>query len=595
MRATINYGLTRPLYRLENPYFQRVTVTKENDFNELTNKILGIIVNIIILTFALFTIYLYCSKHAYYGLDKWIFSDQMRKFTPALFNLYDSSLSSSLNNLNSSYFSQELPIFYSFIYNIFSFFSDPIVFAKTSPYLIFSLFATIMGCNGAKIAGKSGFISSFLFTISAPIFLKNMVGTMPQAFAYPLAALVIYGVLNKNNYYIIFATILAAGIYPPVAIFSLLLLLIFNLIPKTIPELSFPDKKNRKILKISACFFLTSIIFLTSYNTIWQQTSDYHYGIIALIFQNSTEIFGERLAPLALAILPSLLVTLAVVDNRVQRLLVSMLALIILLSFISNPNLKGQVAESYFKIFAILLIPCLIKLSLMGLKFAKIEEDYTKVSLYLFAILVIICLRPNPINYNEGLDIKIQKKQRAIYEFIQNLPQDTIIAGVPDEKIGIVDNIPYLTKHNVFLTGDFNFKTEETKAIARQKLLDFFAAYYASDIKEIQIFQKQWHINYILVNLSDFKGKNFTYLDDKLNINSNIEQIFKDNLKTSNHFVLLDLLAKSTIFKKDNIYLLDLKTINLNANSPKDPTSSNIPAQMHQLQRTSGQLPPNLP
>jgi hypothetical protein len=88
-----------------------------------------------------------------------------------------------------------------------------------------------------------------------------------------------------------------------------------------------------------------------------------------------------------------------------------------------------------------------------------------------------------------------------LYRYLQTLPKDVLIAGHPEE----MDNIPLFARRKVLVNQELSLPYfTGYYAQVRQRLFAMLAAYYATDIQDIQRFVQSYSVDYILVNTQHF-------------------------------------------------------------------------------------------
>ncbi|MGC9398902.1 MAG: hypothetical protein ACP5HM_07175 [Anaerolineae bacterium] len=87
----------------------------------------------------------------------------------------------------------------------------------------------------------------------------------------------------------------------------------------------------------------------------------------------------------------------------------------------------------------------------------------------------------------------VPDEQRSLLRYIATLPEDALLAGSPD----ILSNIPLFSQRSVFLSREISF-------VGRERVIDFFAAYYSEDKETIMDFCEKYGVDYMVVDLSEF-------------------------------------------------------------------------------------------
>lgn len=142
---------------------------------------------------------------------------------------------------------------------------------------------------------------------------------------------------------------------------------------------------------------------------------------------------------------------------------------------------------------------------------------------------------------------KVKKNHTPVFNFIEKLPKDVLIAAPIKE----ADYIPLLSKKSVYISFEVLDLTQEL----RRRAYAFYDAYFATDQNDLKDFCRNENIDYILVNKESFIEKSHIelvspykeYIIDKIRKNNNKKGAFvlekiDDNKKIydSNYFYILD-------------------------------------------------------
>lgn len=95
----------------------------------------------------------------------------------------------------------------------------------------------------------------------------------------------------------------------------------------------------------------------------------------------------------------------------------------------------------------------------------------------------------------------LDRTQREMLAFLQGLPKDALVAAHPLE----ADNVPLISRRKVLANQELSlpYQMGYYKAI-RQRIFDFFEAYYAWDWGKIEEFAKKYGITALVVNKTHF-------------------------------------------------------------------------------------------
>lgn len=174
----------------------------------------------------------------------------------------------------------------------------------------------------------------------------------------------------------------------------------------------------------------------------------------------------------------------------------------------------------------------------------SIPSKKKKIIFTIFIIIVLCLLFSNRIKPGYTTIQNIE-----LYNYLENLPNDTLIAGHPL----LLDNIPLLARKKVFLTSELSvpyFKKyyEEMK----RRTYAFFNAYYSESFNAVFDFCRKNEINYFIVRKNDFLKdylvqKKFYYLP----FNNFVKKIISKNAKFA-----LTLIPHKFISYEDKEYIV---------------------------------------
>lgn len=88
-----------------------------------------------------------------------------------------------------------------------------------------------------------------------------------------------------------------------------------------------------------------------------------------------------------------------------------------------------------------------------------------------------------------------------LYEFVERLPKDALLAGPPGE----MDNIPLFSRRKVYISDEANQPLYDRYYVeVRRRLMLVFKAYYATDKQVVDEFSHETGVDYMLVRKEDF-------------------------------------------------------------------------------------------
>ncbi len=126
-----------------------------------------------------------------------------------------------------------------------------------------------------------------------------------------------------------------------------------------------------------------------------------------------------------------------------------------------------------------------------------------KLALLLLAlILTVYAWAQGHVIVNMDTQVAVlDRSQRQMLAFLQELPKDTLVAAHPLD----ADNVPLVSRRKVLANQELSlpYQMGYYRKI-RQRILDFFEAYYAGDWGEIEEFVSKYRIGALVVNKEHF-------------------------------------------------------------------------------------------
>lgn len=524
-------------------------------------------------------VYLYYGHHAYHTMDKWVFTGDVRLYLPPLFSYYDSTLANPDDYLIEMARNTYLPIGYKLLYKIVSYGLDPITFSKFLPYILITIFATIMSFASKEIAGFSGLSVTLIIVLTTDIFLERMMGGLPRAFGYPIAALTLWGMTANKPSYLITATLLGAGFYPATTLFSGFALVVLIFCPPIAGGFNMSLSLARRIGLVFLTIFTSYIIFVPMYyqiiryggliatHDISQYLPEHYSAPFSFIYsmsKYSLSLFGTPLFPFALIMLLTSFSFSCFQYQTARRLLTVIILLFMvhwILAFTSDAYFSERLRQYFIPVILLAMVPFLIKnciYCIHSVAIRPIPPQYFWL-IPCFLIALIVCIKPNKIDQSVGVTVSIPEADRKIYNFIQTLPSDGLIAGWPGKENSIIDNVPYLAKHSAFFTEESHQEFyARPQNLLRSRFKDLVDAYFATNITSLINLRDRWKVHYLIVDTRHFKDHPPVY---KPELQSLIDKQWSDAYIAKETFTVLNLLASASVFKQGPIFILDLYQI----------------------------------
>jgi hypothetical protein len=101
----------------------------------------------------------------------------------------------------------------------------------------------------------------------------------------------------------------------------------------------------------------------------------------------------------------------------------------------------------------------------------------------------------------DPLTVKVDRTAMQLYNYLQTLPKDVLLAGHPLE----LDNVPLFARRKVLANQELSLPYYRGYyAEVQRRLHASLAAYYAAEAQEIQQFVRRYEVDFILVNRRHF-------------------------------------------------------------------------------------------
>lgn len=142
-----------------------------------------------------------------------------------------------------------------------------------------------------------------------------------------------------------------------------------------------------------------------------------------------------------------------------------------------------------------------------------------------------------------------------LYNFLQTLPKDVIIAGHPT----IMDNITTFAKRKAFVYEEISIPYHRRFYPAvKNRTYQFFKAYYTDSLEEILEFCKRHNITHLVVYKPHFSQD---YLNKKQFYLNPFNEYIKKLVKDKTRFALMEIPDDKKIFKDNDIFVVAVKDI----------------------------------
>lgn len=177
-------------------------------------------------------------------------------------------------------------------------------------------------------------------------------------------------------------------------------------------------------------------------------------------------------------------------------------------------------------------------------------------SLFLAIIAVYLFAFGSRGNVNFA-DSMVRTSTRPLFDAIAALPKQALIAGWP---VGPVRTMEYVTRRNVFLSGDLHqvLHLGFTERM-RERMDAVFAAYFSVDGAPVRKLKEQFGVTHLIVETRDFSDSNHPpeyFSPWRSQINPRLRSI-----KGQEYLLSKSVREKASIFEHDGMLLLDLEKL----------------------------------
>jgi hypothetical protein len=486
---------------------------------------------------------------------------------------------------------------------------DPLSISKILPLILFVISCLfIFRLVKHFTTNFTAFIAALLFMVT-PVFLGDMVGGHPRAFAYPLLIPFVYYLMKQEYAKASLVMTIQSLFYPMIFLISALTyLLTFVTIrhykiyfDRSISKASYfimAVLVSGAVLSVKYVFLpQSSIGNIVSRNQMLNRPEFGEHGRVDVIhtlslpkaiWGLSSEIATSVIKkyPTGLRRINKAVLNIQTVPVIIFSLVVSLLILMALeisRSRISIPKeflyLFVSSAAMYMIADALLYklyqpiryiqytIPliCVVVISVtVSHLIATVRSARVKAALSVLVILVIglhfnvnkgIGLRDygNQYLHQSGLSEPYFPIDKDLYVYLSGLPKDVIIVAQPY----LADSIPTFARRKVLinfeLSHPFYDKYWET---IKERTVEFFKAYYAHDCSAIRRFAEKYDIQYFVVDKRHFDR---AYLSEGKMYFEPFNAAVKNLVQGTNDYVLLHISDEDKLFKAGDIFVFDTK------------------------------------
>ncbi|MFH1441755.1 MAG: hypothetical protein ABIH18_06955 [Candidatus Omnitrophota bacterium] len=514
---------------------------------------------IIFLILASFLITLYCQYPLL--INKYALNDDVRQNIYIFLKNQDKSLFN--NDFITDFYSKWSPWGVNIFYSIISLFYDPIQFTKILPFFLCFISSLYMFKIGKLLKGNiAGILSGvlYIFIIWSDNKYEFMGAGGVMNFAMIFFIIFLYYFLKKNilrmGLSLIFQLIF---FYPPTFLICLL---------AYIWDIFYKYKKIKKAEIYYLLFLVLIISFLVILKASNSQLQLFGFNNIS----GMPEFYpGGR----KVLFYPSLLEQLVNAETGFAitfpvKFLI--LALLFLLLFLKRHSFEAPKKLCYFIIASFILyifatimlyklygparyirysLPTILTI-LVSINIANVLGKIKNINVRFFILISFLFFSAVLFIPTLYSDYSIAPKPK-LYNFLQTLPKDILIAGHPTS----MDYIPVYSKRKVLIN-------EETSQpmyanfypVIKERTYNFFKAYYSNSAAEVYNFCKKYHITHLIVERRHFSKDYLANAEFYLNpFNTYIKSLIAGRKK----FILMDTPKNEILFDDGDIFVIKIK------------------------------------
>jgi hypothetical protein len=525
--------------------------------------------------------------HIHTSANPYVFSDDARQWIAPFV----------VSGYASDYYSTLLPIGYKAFYQIVALVADPTTASKVVPYPL--LLAVIGGVwvAAGRLGGVAASFCTAALCLSTGIFLDRMVGGTPRAFAFPLIAAAAVTLILGRTLWLAAIVVISSALYPPVALVTGLALGFETLaLSARHREDTREWSLRRRIMLVGATALCSALVLApaitekhygprltlqdlaaypeagpdgryskTDFQDLW---TDFHHTALETLkgtgqpwshsLQSLAEERGLRVR-LALGGVTALgLAILAARNSAARRLLM-------LGAGAAAAHTAARLLAPYLHLpqrYVLYPIPILIVIGLpvaagvlptLFRQLAAVPRMRPLASLTITAACLVL-LGGRGSEWT-GLT-RDYRQDASIFEFLERLPNETLVAGWPDE-VGIVDSVPYLSRHPAFLTYETHAAFHRGYLDEmRRRMRGLIDAVFAIDAAPLVHLRDDWGVTHLIIDQRFYGPSPPTYFKP---FDAWIHAAIERGRVTG--FEIPRQIEAATVFSQGSLIVLDLRKL----------------------------------
>lgn len=515
-------------------------------------------------------------EHIQNSANPYIFTDDVRQQIWPLFKWQDPALFAD-DYIASYYLDAYMPRGYVIFFGAVSWVADLEVISKILPYLDYLIVLLAVAVASWKIGKGAACWGSVVLYLGTGVILMDMMGGLPRSFGYPIVSISVLGLVLGRPWLLVLATLVGGAFYYVGSVVSGLALAIYLLLfPKRWRGLDDRWTLKRRVLVValtgvSAIILVSPGLFAgAQYGSLigperYEEFPEadlggrysHHHGSGTLpgIVHETLSAVSETLGSgKFFAVIVILICALGLFLRRSSpptlRLLIAPVVCLIGFQLATwwDPYffVPGRYTHYVGPIFVIVLLPASLLTILNKLPTLGKRPDVVK-AMSILACVAIVFFTPG-LGPSTGLSVRIPKEDVAIYSFIEELPDDAFIAGLPT---GIIENVPYLSRKRILYSHETHMVFHEQYILTmRQRLSDLLKALQAPNLAPLILLRDEYHVTHLVIERDRYAGfryfKPFDSLAESLAAQAHLKPGFMEEARPA------------IVFQQDPVLVLDL-------------------------------------
>jgi hypothetical protein len=515
-------------------------------------------------------------EHIQNSANPYIFTDDVRQQIWPLFKWQDPALFPD-DYIASYYLDAYMPRGYVIFFGAASWVADPQVISKILPYLDYLIVLLAVAVASWKIGKGAACWGSVVLYLGTGVILMDMMGGLPRSFGYPIVSISLLGLVLGRPWLLVLATLVGGAFYYVGSVVSGLALAIYLLLfPKRWRGLDDRWTLRRRVLVV-ALTGLSAMVLVSPgllagapYGSLigperYEEFPEaglggryYHHhgpdtlpGIIHETLSAVSKTLGsENFFALIVILICGLGLFLRRSSPPTLRLLI--LPVVALIGFQLatwwDPYFFIPARYTHYvgPIFVIVFLPAALLALFSKLPAFGDRPDLVKAISILACVAIVFFT--SGLGPSTGLSVRIPTKDIAIYSFIEELPDDAVIAGLPT---GMVENVPYLSKKKILYSHETHMVFHEEYILTmRQRLSHLLEALYAKNLAPVILLRDEYHVTHLIIEKDRYSGfkyfKPFDSLTERLTAQARLEPGFIEQARPA------------IVFQQDPVLVLDL-------------------------------------